>query len=580
MPAELASRIAAPLGPTALSVHDLAVLSRHVPTPRRRRRAQDFVVGHLVMADVGLGPLTLNQIDEALAGIALTDALCLLARMADDSDQAMGAAEKQVGLAFTYMPPQYALRAVRGCQESGARVFSAQLPLLLARRALNVCPDEGSSTWHDNSCLLLTCWLLGMLAIAIGEMVPAAHTDEDLVLDLARAQHFFRVMHDLEYEDAYDVLFVALPAAGTPVDLDEVVKARYGVTFRSLWAVTALMSLSYLKDREKARIVLDAVRPEVKQAWLDLWSMTPAQAAEDWAGDTSAAPWDLSRFFKHPVMDLGTAETGANVYLPIRSAFLAEKAILNEALWIVAELLPADQRQALLAAAGRAFEEVAQRRVKEFVGDPSRLLTEEQLKEWLGEPGGLCDLVVLYPDDWIAIEFVRHSLAKPTLTTGDYEDLRSDLEYGALGELRQIDGTVSKMLRSGTIADPQHIIPVVVVGGHLSINLLTYATVMAELEGRGVQTLTIDPRCCPPAFLDLGDLRLAMLAAEQLHVTLAEVLREYLGSELATMPFTFWLKDAHPIVAPQRAANTTFPEWLAAARQWAIGPNRPQVDDA
>ena len=326
-------------------------------------------------------------------------------------------------------------------------MFSAQLPLLLARRALNVCPDEGSSTWHDNSCLLLTCWLLGMLAIAIGEMVPAAHTDEDLVLDLARAQHFFRVMHDLAYEDAYDVLFVALPAVGTPVDLDEVVEARYGVTFRSLWAVTALMSLSYLKDREKARIVLDAARPEVKQAWLDLWSMTPAQAAEDWAGDTSAAPWDLSHFFKHPVIDLGPAEAGANAYLPIRSAFLAEKAILNEVLWIVADLLPADQRQALLAVAGRAFEEVAQRRVREFVGNPSLLRTEEQLKEWLGEPGGLCDLVVLYPDDWIAIEFVRHSLAKPTLTTGDYEDLKSDLEYGAIGELRQIDGTVSKMLR-------------------------------------------------------------------------------------------------------------------------------------
>ena len=182
LPSNLASRITAPLVQVAPSIPDLAGLAAHISEPQRRRRAQDFVVGHLAMADLGLSPLSPDQIDEALASIALTDALCLLARMADDSDQALGSAEKQVGLAFTYLPPQYALRAVRKVQESGARVFSAQLPLLLARRALNACPDEGSSMWHDNSCLLLTCWLLGMLAIAIGEMVPVAHTDEDLAL--------------------------------------------------------------------------------------------------------------------------------------------------------------------------------------------------------------------------------------------------------------------------------------------------------------------------------------------------------------------------------------------------------------
>jgi hypothetical protein len=548
---------------------DLAPSSGPLLPPRRRRQAHDFVLGYLTPEDLGLARVSIGEIDKLLSGVTLVDALTLLGRMADHADRALGSPEEETELVRTYLPPEQAHRAVTKIQEMPGAVLSAQLPLLLARQATQVCPaDTAGATWDPHSSLL-TCWALGILAVAIGDAATSALTDEDLALDLARAQHFFRVVHDLEYEDAYDVLFVSLPTVDCPVDLDEVVLAHYGVSFRTLWAVTAVMSHAYLKAPEQARKLLDLMRPEVKQAWLDLWSVTPQEAAKAWAGDdASAAPWDLSGFFKRPLIDFGAAGQFANVYLPIRSQFLAEKALINEALWIVADLLATPERKALLTAAGKAFERTAVRRVCEYVCDSRRFLTEGQLKELVGEAGGLCDLVVLYPDEWVAFEFVRHSLSKPALTKGDYASLMRDLQMGAVGELCQIDATVSKMLKAEVFQSPHRILPVVVVGGHLSINLLTHAAVMAGFSQRQPQVLTVDSRCYPPAFLDLGDLRLAMMAAEQLHSTLSDVLCEYLDSDLSTMPFTFWLKDAHPDVKPLRSPGDPLPEWLGKAKQW------------
>jgi len=181
------------------------------------------------------------------------------------------------------------------------------------------------------------------------------------------------------------------------------------------------------------------------------------------------------------------------------------------------------------------------------------------------EEGGVCDLIVLYPDEWVAFEFVRRTLTSRTLTVGDYSDLMRDLRAGVVEKLGQIDDTVTRLVTDEIAGRPRRVFSVVVVGGNMAINPVTWQAILKDFAGRPPRSLTVDSRCQRPVVLDPVDLRLAFAASDQLGKTLPQVLSEFLASDLAAMPFAIWFSDAFPHVTP---VGEVVPTWIGDACRW------------
>jgi hypothetical protein len=518
--------------------------------------------------DIGLPPISPGEIDDELRSISLEAALMLLGRMADYADRFAGSADGQARVAETFLPPSLSVPAKAECRRSGRIVFSAQMALLLARRALGTCPQSDDTEWNDER-LTLTAWTLGVLALGLAGSLDVAEAPEESALDISRAQVFSTSTSRWAYADAHEVLFTALPALPGAPDLDKVVHARYDVSFRSLWAVTALAGIAFANEHSDiVQPMLNVINPQLKQAFLELWSVRPQDAAAAWASsDVMVTPWDLSAFYKKPLVDFGPQGPYANVYTPIRTAFMVAKGELGEALWIAADLLPGKERLTLLSYVGKAFEAVARHRI-EARFDKFRLLTENELKQLKGSSnkGGVCDLVVLYPTEWVAIEIVRHSFTKKTLTVGNYNDLMKDLGEAVVEKLKQIDDTISRLLIDDSLDKPSRVFPIVVVGGQLAVNPLTWRAILSAFAQEQPKFVTVDARCMRPVILDLVDLRLALDACSLFGKTLPEILGAFVTSPLATMPFGFWLSSAYPrIVTRGDVAN---PRWVMDAKEW------------
>lgn len=320
---------------------------------------------------------------------------------------------------------------------------------------------------------------------------------------------------------------------------------------------------------------MDSISPQLKQAYLDLWSVRPSDASAAWSGtNVEATPWDVSAFYKQPLIDFGPRGSHANLYTPIRTAFMVSKAQLADSLWIAADRLPEEERLSLFRNVGTAFEATARRRVEGRFAR-AQLLTEDDLRKRRrhAEAGEVCDLVVVYREEWVAFEFVRHTLTRRTLTVGDYADLMKDLQAGAVKKLRQIDSTVWRLLADVDMPHPSRVFPVVVVGGQLSINPVTWQAILSTFASGQPRSLTVDGRCMHPAILDLVDLRLAFVACDQLGKTLPQVLTDFLASSLAAMPFIAWLEVAYRQVVHWRA--TAPPTWLRDACKWSGLPQSP-----
>jgi hypothetical protein len=542
--------------------------SEIAPPHRPAKQPKDVVAAYMTPSDVGLPDLPLSRIDEALRSIPLDGALAILSSMADYADRFAGSPEGQTRVAETFLPPPLSERAKAEHRRTGRVVFSSQLPLVLARRALTVCSQPADHAWNDLQ-FAATVRILGVLTLALVSALNVPQTPEEVALDISRAQHFSMKTSKWDYEDAHAVLFEALPNVPHAADLDRIVEGQHGCTLRSLWSVAALAGMLWANDQQASvQPILDSIDPRLKQAFLDLWSVRPAEAAAAWAAtDVSSTPWDLSAFYKRPLIDFGPVQSYANAYMPVRTAFMVDKARLADTLWIAAELMAERQRKTLFSHVGAAFESVARHRVQGRFSK-AQLLTEDDLKARRTEvgDGGVCDLVVVYPKEWIAFEFVRHTLTRRTLTDGDYGDLLGDLRAGAVEKLGQIDETVWRLLAEGDMGKPTRVFPVVVVGGQLSINPVTWEAILSAFAERPPKALTVDRRCMRPAILDLVDLRFAFAAADQLGMTLPQVLAKFLASDLATMPFVFWLVDAYPQVDPGRVV--TMPSWITDAVKW------------
>lgn len=543
---------------------------------RPPKQPKDLLVPYMSPGDIGLSSLPLSAIDDGLQSIPLDAALTILARLADYADRLAGSSEGQAKIAETFLPYPFNERAKAENRRTGHAVIASQLALLLARRALATCSQPDSYEWDDGR-LARTAHLLGVLTLVLVSTLGVAQTPEETALDISRAQHFSMRTSKWDFEDAHEVLFKALPEVPGASDLDQIVHDRLGVTLRSLWAVAALTGMAFANEKQSiVQPILNSIEPHLKQAFLDLWSLSPAAARAAWtSGDTTSTPWDLSAFYKKPMIDFGPHGACANIYTPVRTAFMVGKAQLADTLWIAADLMPEASRRTLLSHTGVAFESTVRRRIQCRFTE-SQLLTEDDLKARrpATDGGRVCDLVVLYPRDWVAFEFVRHTLTRRTLTVGDYADLMKDLRAGAVEKLGQIDETIWRLLADHGMSKPARVFSVVVIGGQLSINPITWEAILSALAEQRPKSLTVDRRCMRPVILDLVDLRLAFAATDQLTKTLPQVLAEFIASALAAMPFAIWLADAYPQVDPAKGASV--PDWVADAAKWSGLSTSPQ----
>jgi hypothetical protein len=417
----------------------------------------------------------LDRIDAALAMLPMSEVLWILAQLANRAEQA--GRDGQVELAQQLVPAPLLPRALELVSSPPRVVTSPQLVLQLALRALLHCDPSGDQV----ADLEEVARILGLLLLALADHVPHdSGSTEALMLELVRNELFFRVHGQLDrYEEAYELFFHTLPQlAGHPdlIDVDAVLRQAHGVSLEGFWTLTVAAGIVAAGDPRPLTFPLkiegDPIDPQTVARWESTWSINlpTAQrlAREDLA---SGSGWSFTAFYERPIL---TSSDGRR--FAMRAHYLSDKAAPTGMFWAVARAwkqLGRDHEQGARLF-GAAVEARGLQLVTAHVGDPARLFDDDQLRGMWGAGSGekVCDLLVPYPDAWVAFEFVHRNLTKATQTTGAYLDLLKDLELAVLEKADQLDATLERGLAANTLPSPDRIFPVIVTGASLPANPL------------------------------------------------------------------------------------------------------------
>jgi hypothetical protein len=169
----------------------------------------------------------------------------------------------------------------------------------------------------------------------------------------------------------------------------------------------------------------------------------------------------------------------------------------------------------------------------------------------------VCDLLVLYPDAWVAFEFVHRNLTKATQTTGAYLDLLKDLKLAVLEKADQLDATLARGLAANTLPSPDRIFPVIVTGASLPANPLLSRAVATALTARQPKVLGVDPRCRRLLLIDLFELRNLLDLARERGTTIPSLLEAWVESTIPDLSLRNWLTTD----GPGLPIDETEPEW-------------------
>ncbi len=503
--------------------------------------------------------ITTATIEEALALLPLRNVLWVLAQITQRADR-MESPEEHVALARELLPPAYIDQAVNllTSEQDPSRLTSSQVVLSLALRALVHCNPDWVDEEPHNEALVRQ---LGLLVLAMGDHVGTRlSSKEALALELVRGDLFLRTHGYLEwYIEAYWLFFHTLPAMGNDpryFDVGDAVRSAYGIGLGDFWCLTALFGIASLRtDRptvftgEWGEARLD---PTILERWLEAWSR-PVDAAREAARNDlqEGSDWSFSAFRDPPII-----QTNGRAHA-VRSHYLAEKGGPVGMFWAIADALPpAIPYQRWSSLFGAMVHDRIHELLTEHVGDRNRLLSETAIEAMWG-PGKVCDLLVLYPDAWVAIEYVFRNMSRPTQVAGTYDDLLDDLQKGVVEKIQQIDETLQRALAAGTLPPPARVYPVVVVGSSFPWNPAVARTVDEQLQTENLRVVTRDDRCRATRVLDLFELRSLLDIASQ-GTLLPDLLEEWVSSSLSDMSLRTWL-DARS--GPQ-------PQWVRVDTEW------------
>lgn len=438
-------------------------------------------------------------------------------------------------------------------------VTSPQLVLQLALRALLHCDPSGD----PGTDLEELARILGLLLLALADHVSHdSGSTEALMLELVRNELFFRVHGQLDrYEEAYELFFHTLPQlAGHPdfLDVDAVLRQVHGVSLEDFWILTVAAGVIAAGDPRPLTFPLktegDPIDSQTLAMWDSAWSIdlptAQALAREDLA---SGSGWSFTAFYERPIL---TSPDGRR--FAMRAHYLSDKAAPTGMFWAVARAwkqLGRDHEQ-WARLFGAAVEARGLQLVTAHVGDPARLFDDDELRGmWGAGPGEkVCDLLVLYPDAWVAFEFVHRNLTKATQTAGAYRDLLRDLELAVLEKADQLDATLARGLAANTLPSPDRIYPVIVTGASLPANPLLSKAVATVLTARTPKVLGVDPRCRRLSLIDLFELANLLDLARERGTTIPSLLEAWVESTIPDVSLRNWRRGG-----PGRAAS---------ARRW------------
>jgi len=540
----------------------LGLLSPVQPRPTRiPAQPLDFYGVFLTLKnDFGM-QTTHDRIDAALAMLPMSEVLWILAQLANRADHA--GRDGQVELAQQLVPAPLLPRALQLVSNPPRVVTSPQLVLQLALRALLECDPSGDPPADPEELARI----LGLLLLAIADHVPHdSSSPETLMLELVRNELFFRVHGQLDrYEEAYELFLHTLPRlAGHPdfLDVDAVLRQAHGVSLEEFWTLTVAAGVIAVGDPRPLtfplRIDGDPINPQTLASWESAWAIdlpsAQALAREDVA---SGSGWSFTAFYERPIL---TSSDGRR--FAMRAHYLSDKATPTGMFWAVARAwkqLGRDYEQ-WARLFGAAVEARGLQLVAEHAGDPARLLDDDQLRTMWGAGSGdkVCDLLVLYPEAWVAFEFVHRSLTKATQTTGAHHDLLRDLELAVLEKADQLDATLARGLATDTLPSPDRIFPVVVTGASLPANPPLSKAVAAALTARQPKVLGVDPRCRRLSLIDLFELRNLLDLARAQGATIPSLLEAWVGSTIPDLSLRNWLTTD----GPGLPIDETEPDWL------------------
>lgn len=498
-----------------------------------------------VTPSMGVGQrLGMDKIDARLSVLPLRLVMELLGQVNCRADRSINRRDRQRELANMLFPRAFQ-RRLHSLLDGDPNLVpvSSQVVANLAVRALVICPDiDYTATDLDKAAREL-----GALTLALAEYVmEGAQNEKDLALAVARMSLYFR-LNDLSswYEVARRLLFETLPGLAGHVDYvdaDALCQAAYGLQLELLWALTVAFGTAARTDSE-----LYLVPPPIRGSVLDehtlaRWSrvwMIPLEASRTLARIDLAAGtwWSFSSFFDHPVIPI-TSDRG----VAVRPAFLAQKATPAGMFWVIRNAFVAsggdhDQWARLF---GVAVETLARQLIAELAPGGDVLADDAAVRTRWGA-GKVCDTVLL-GRTWVAIEFVHRQLTKAAASTGDFDDLARDLRLAAVEKLEQIDEALQRALAI-EIA-PDAVIPLVVVGAPFPTSPLVMKHIEEALGPRAV----IGNRafCTAPAVMDLSEFHVLLQVAAARNREPADILHEWLGSDMGRDSFRSWLTTDGP----------------------------------
>lgn len=510
--------------------------------------------------DIGVGQkLNIETIRKRLTDMPLIPVLNALAQIAFRADKAADD-QSLVDLANALLRPVYAKKAVALINSNGrARHFvvSSQVITGLAINALVYCQELEYEGENDVQELVYD---LGDLLLALGATTNHTLSPDTVIMELVRLDLWARVFdHDRWYELAQRMIFEVLPAlqkSADWIDTAEMIKDATGIELGLFWALTNAMAVhtDNAADGHRFPHYLDNghVDNAIMDRWGQFWTIELNEARELAKEDIKDTHlWSFSAFYEYPLLHL----QGDSTFV-IRPWFLAMKATPIGFFSAVERVIRQtakdedDRKHTFLKWSrlfGEATELMGRTLINEHAAGLPRIDEDDIKTKWTGK-GKVCDLVFT-GDDWVALDFVYRRIKKETATTGDINDLATDLERGVLEKLSQIDNTLVRGL--ATEGEPKgSIYPLVVVGAPFSVNGLLLNEVDKRATANGLKVIGENKKCKPPLIVDMAEFWLLLETAEHNKLTPAQLIEMWLQSPLRVSGFRNWLITNGPKQAP------------------------------
>lgn len=490
---------------------------------------------------MGVGQrLRLSTIQARLSKLPLVPTLDLLAQAAYRADATIHSQLERATFAEEFLPPVIGQRAaawIRADPRYGA--VSSQAVSALALHALVHCPIDGSKLSSEHHARKLGELVLAMAGLA----EDGTTSDDELLLELVRLELWFR-LSDLDrwFEVGHRLVLEVLPSLKADVDwidVGDVILTESGVALDRFLALTCALGLNTMAEHGMhvfpRYLENSAVPQEQVDAWAAVWTISLADARQRAIIDSADAKmWTFSAFYDRPLLQVTDQRS-----IVMRPWFLANKGTPTGFYSLIERILRERHGDTLRWSRlfGKAVEALGRQMATELLPGTEIVGDETEARHRWG-PGQACDTVIL-GDRWVAVDFVHRRISLPTATTGTLADLARDLTIGAIDKLMQIDATITRALATDP-RPPEAVYPLVVVGAPFPVNGLVMNEIDRMLDARNPHTIGSDPRCRPPAVMDLEEYWMLLETAQAQDLHPSVLLERWISSPLALSTFRNW----------------------------------------